>query len=128
MRLVKTLSTLLIATSLTGVVTTSGVEASSNKVMWGKTELKLGQIGKIIVLEDTPLFSMIDNRTLVSSRTLKKGEEFRVYNYSNLFDGLYGVGGKSFIVKDNKIRYETPSKNKLTSLTDKPFVVTLPNK
>ncbi|TQR18248.1 SGNH/GDSL hydrolase family protein [Psychrobacillus soli] len=86
------------------------------KVMWGKTELKLGQIGKVTILQDTYLMKIENDGSLSTIRTLKKGEEYRVYSYKGQQNGLYGLGGSSFVQKSNAIRYETPSKAKLSLL------------
>lgn len=86
------------------------------KVMWGKTELKLGQIGKVTILHDTKLVKLESDGTLTTIRPLEKGEEYRVYSYKSNHSGLYGVGGGSFIKKDTSIKYETPSKSKLALL------------
>lgn len=89
-------------------------EASSSKVMWGKTELKVGQIGKVTILKDTELVAMDKEGRLHTIRTLSKGDEFRVYQYKGQHGGLYGVGDSSFVQKnDVKVKYETPSKSKL---------------
>lgn len=85
--------------------------------MWGKTELKLGQIGKVTILQDTNLVKLASNGSLTIVRTLDKGEEYRVYSYKSNHGGLYGVGGGNFIQKDVKVKYETPSKSKLALLT-----------
>ena len=83
----------------------------------GKTELKLGQIGKVTILSNATLVKM-SNGSLSTTRQLKKGEEFRVYSYKSNHGGLYGVGGGSFIQKNSKIKYETPSKSKLSLLKE----------
>lgn len=92
------------------------VDVPPIKVMWGKTELKLGQIGKVTILSNTNLVKMESNGSLTTVRTLKKGEEYRVYNYKSNHGGLYGVGGGSYVQKSTKIKYETPSKSKLALL------------
>ena len=94
----------------------SSTEAAT-KVMWGKTELKLGQIGKVTILSNTTLVKL-SNGSLSTVRQLKKGEEFRVYSYKSNHGGLYGVGGGSFVQKNSKIKYETPSKSKLSLLKE----------
>ena len=96
----------------------SGDSAYANtKVMWGKTELKLGQIGKVTILQDTPLVKINANGSLSTVRTLKMGDEFRVYSYKSQQGGLYGVGGGSFVqLNKTKVKYETPSKSKLAQL------------
>ena len=89
--------------------------SNATKVMWGKTELKKGQIGKVTILGDTRLVKL-ENGSLSTVRNLKKGEEFRVYTYKSEQGGLYGVGGGSYIQKSTKVKYETPSKSKLAQL------------
>lgn len=98
---------------------------AATKVMWGKTELKLGQIGKVTILADTPLVKMNSNGSLSTVRMLKKGDEYRVYSYKGQHNGLYGVGGSSFVQKNTaKAKYETPSKKKLALVTPKPIITT----
>ena len=93
--------------------------AGSTKIMWGKTELKQGQIGKITVLKHTDLLKYSkDKKSLEKVRQLNPGEEYRVYSYKGDFNGLYGVGGSSFVKKSNAIKYETPSKAKLRALKE----------
>lgn len=105
------LLSLLIATG-----TIANEASAATKVMWGKTELKRGQIGKVTILSDTKLVKIENNRSISVIRTLKKGEEYRVYNYKNEHNGLYGVGGGSFVQKTIEVKYETPSKKKLALL------------
>ena len=108
---------ILIATLAIGVsVSHVGSADAASIVMWGKTELKLGQIGKVTILANTPLVKLNSDGSLITVRTLKPGEEFRVYSYKSNHGGLYGVGGGSFVKKDNKAKYETPSKSKLALL------------
>jgi len=90
--------------------------SAATKIMWGKTELKLGQIGKVTILANTSLVKLESNGSLSTVRTLKKGEEYRVYSYKSNHGGLYGVGGGSFVQKNSKVKYETPSKSKLALL------------
>lgn len=84
--------------------------------MWGKTELKIGQLGKATVLSNAFLWKMDKDNSLIKSRDLKIGEEYRVYSYKGNHGGLYGVGGGEFIQKSTSIKYETPSKSKLSLL------------
>ncbi|QGM32487.1 hypothetical protein GI482_00340 [Bacillus sp. N3536] len=84
--------------------------------MWGKTELKEGQIGKITILKPTELVKLESNGSLTTVRMLKSGEEFRVYSFKSQHGGLYGVGGGNYVKKDDRVKYETPSKNKLAQL------------
>ena len=89
---------------------------ANNKVMWGKTELKIGQIGKLTILEETPLLKLESNGSLSTIRLLKKGEEYRVYNYKAKNNGMYGIGSSSFVQKNNVVKYETPSRAKMEIL------------
>jgi hypothetical protein len=86
------------------------------KVMWGKTELKLGQIGKVTILSNTNLVKLESNGSLTTVRPLKKGDEYRVYSYKSNHGGLYGVGNGSYVQKSTSVKYETPSKRKLALL------------
>lgn len=100
--------------------------SAATKVMWGKTELKLGQIGKVTIKSPSALFKLEKNNKLTKVRNLKAGEEFRVYSYKNLDGYMYGVGGGNFIYNIQSVKYETPSKSKLALLDGKTPVVTLP--
>ena len=85
--------------------------------MWGKTELKKGQIGKITVTKPINLWQRDANDRLSFVRVLKPGEEYRVYRYDHLHGGQYGLGGGMYITKmPTHIKYETPSKAKLAQL------------
>lgn len=100
--------------------------SAATKVMWGKTELKLGQIGKVTIKSPTALFKLEKNNTLTKVRNLKAGEEFRVYSYKNLDGYMYGVGGGNFIYDIQVVKYETPSKSKLALLSGETPVANLP--
>lgn len=97
-------------------ITKQKVHAPAVRVMWGKTELKVGQIGKVTILSNTNLVKMDNNGSLTTVRPLKKGEEYRVYSYKSNHGGLYGVGNGSYVQKSTKVKYETPSKKKLALL------------
>ena len=93
---------------------------ASAKIMWGKTELKQGQIGKVTILSDTRANKILANKTTQPDKTLKKGGEFRVYTYRVIGDKqFYGLGGGLFVQKTSKIKYETPSKQKLEQLKNR---------
>ncbi|MED3554127.1 hypothetical protein [Cytobacillus praedii] len=95
-------------------VKTGGTFPLINKVMWGKTELIKGQLGKITVKQPIVLWKRLNNGELEKERDLKAGEEFRVYRYLEDQGGLYGVGSGMFVQKDTtKVLYETPSKKNL---------------
>ena len=112
----KLFKSIVVLMLVVGMVSFNGKSASAAKVMWGKTELKLGQIGKVTILSDTNLVKMESDGSLSTVRSMKKGEEYRVYSYKNDHGGLYGVGGGSYVQKSTKIKYETPSKSKLALL------------
>jgi len=102
-------------------------EASSTKVMWGKTELKKGQIGKVTILKDTPLIHIGKDPLYDGGavRELKKGEEYRVYSTKTPegYTPMYNVGGEYYVGQNSKlngvfVKYETPSKAKIALLED----------
>lgn len=100
-----------------GTVGSVSASATDAKVMWGKTELKAGQLGKVVISADTPLLKKLPNGEYETVRILKKGEEYRVYTYNNKDDGFYGVGGGLHIgAKASGVKYNTPSKAKLAAL------------
>ena len=90
--------------------------SASAKVMWGKTELKKGQIGKVTIVTNVNA-AKLNGKTLTQDKRLKKGEEFRIYTYRVIGNsGYYGLGGGLFVKKSASIKYETPSKRKLAQL------------
>ncbi|WP_066297258.1 hypothetical protein [Bacillus sp. FJAT-29937] len=99
------------------LLSAGSASAASQKVMWGKTELKQGQIGKVTILGTIELVKINTDGSLSVIRNLNKGEEYRVYSFKNEHGGLYGVGGGSFVQKNpSEVKYETPSKSKLAEL------------
>lgn len=107
----------IIASILTVLLLLLWTSSASAKVMWGKTELKQGQIGKVTILTDAIAVKLADNGYVSPSHILKKSGEFRVYTVRRA-SGIdyYGLGGGLFVEKTNKIKYETPSKRKLALL------------
>lgn len=104
------------------VINKVGGVAISDKIMWGKTELKSGQIGKITILKRINLWqdSPHESGKLQMVRILNPGEEYRVYTYRNDHGGQFGVGDGMYITKmDGFIKYETPSKAMLAKLNTK---------
>lgn len=90
----KLLKLVLVTVFTLGLISFNTVDAEASiKVMWGKTELKEGQIGKITIINSTELVKLESNASLSTVRMLKSGEEFRVYSYKSQHGGLYGVGG-----------------------------------
>lgn len=70
-KLFKVILLIVLALSFS-TITIFGAEASTNKVMWGKTELKLGQIGKVTILSKTELVKLESDGSLSTVRTIKK--------------------------------------------------------
>ncbi|WP_093533968.1 hypothetical protein [Psychrobacillus psychrotolerans] len=110
-------------------------DAASPKVMWGKTELKVGQIGKITTMRnDVTVFKLVNVKTesgtrqeLVALYDLPKGGEYRVYTakHKQGQTPIYGLGGGLYVPQQNYLnpekvhKYETPSKAKLALLMKK---------
>ncbi|WP_059173212.1 MBL fold metallo-hydrolase [Bacillus sp. FJAT-27445] len=82
------------------------------KIWWDGIELKSGQIGRLTILKDTPLFKL-DGDKKIFSRTLKKGEFYRIYAFK---PGMLSVGGGYFVDRDSRVSYQTPSKTKLQAV------------
>ncbi|MGE7977379.1 peptidoglycan recognition protein family protein [Psychrobacillus sp. NPDC093200] len=96
-----------------------GGVSNTDKIMWGKTELKKGQIGKITILKPINLWTEKDGK-LVEVRVLNPEEEYRAYSYREEYDGQYNVGDNHWVTKmDGHIKYETPSKAMIEKLNDK---------
>lgn len=83
--------------------------ASGAPVMWGKTELKAGQIGKVTLYADVATY----NADGSLAKILPEGGEYRVYTSGN---AKYGLGGGLYIHMYAALNYETPSKAKLALL------------
>ncbi|EWG09998.1 hypothetical protein [Cytobacillus firmus] len=81
----------------------------ATKIWWDGVELKEGQIGRLNIEKDTPLFKLDGNKR-ITSRTLKKGEFYRIYAFK---PGMLSVGGGYYVDRDARVTYETPSKAKL---------------
>lgn len=101
-------------------------EAATTKVYWDGILMVPGQVGKIKVIKPINLWKRTD-AGLVFERVLKKGEQYRVYRYDNLYGGQYGLGGGMYITKmAGYVEYKTPSKAKLQELANAQGT-TLPN-
>ena len=99
----------------------SGV-SNTDTIMWGKTELKKGQIGKITILKPINLWKDSPHTSfeLEEVRVLNPREEYRVYGYREDHGGQYNVGGGMWVTKmDGYIKYETPSKAMLERVNSK---------
>lgn len=84
-------------------------------IWWNGAELKVGEIGRLHVLKDTPLYKLEGARQKIS-RTLKAGQSYRIYSFK---PGKLSVGNGYYVDRDNRIIYETPSKTKLAQLACK---------
>lgn len=93
---------------------------TSDEIMWGKTELKPGQIGKVTILKRINLWQDGPNGKLQMVRVLNPGEEYRVYRYREEYEGQYNVGSGMWVTKmEGFIKYETPSKVMLARLNNR---------
>lgn len=82
------------------------------KIYWEGSLLKSGQIGKVLILKDTPLYKLSGN-SLIKEKTLKAGTSYRIYTFKT---NLLGVGGGYYVKRDNNVTYKTPSKAKLQAV------------
>lgn len=86
---------------------------TNNIPMWGKTEFRKGQIGKVTILKPINLWKDVNGK-LVEARVLQPNEEYRVYSYREEHGGQYNLGDGHWVTKmDGYIKYETPSKRLL---------------
>ncbi|MBB3870441.1 MULTISPECIES: hypothetical protein [Anoxybacillaceae] len=84
------------------------------KVYWDGVELKPGQIGRLTILKQTPLYKL-DASKKVFVRNLKPGQKFRIYAFK---PGMLGIGGGYYVDRDSRVKYETPSKAKLAQVKE----------
>jgi N-acetylmuramoyl-L-alanine amidase CwlA len=92
-------------------------EEKNLHVFWDGMELKSSQLGRLTILKPINLWKRDKNDELHFQRILLPGERYRVYGYSDLYDGQYDVGAGYWVTKmDGYIKYETPSKRKLEEL------------
>ncbi|WP_053590327.1 CAP domain-containing protein [Bacillus sp. FJAT-22090] len=84
-------------------------------VYWDGVELKTGQIGRVIIQKPTTIYKN-NNGVFEASRTVKKGEVFRIYANKGSY---YQLGGGLVIKNDASILYQTPSKEKFRLLNCK---------
>lgn len=82
------------------------------KVLWNGMELVNGQIGRVTVLKDTELYKLQGDKK-VYSKTLKAGSVYRIYTFKS---GMLGLGGEYYVDRDDRVKYETPSKTKLNQV------------
>jgi len=112
-----TLFALLLWDNISSIKATESLDCRQSsvvdKVYWDGVELKVGQIGRLTVLHNTSLFKL-DGDKKVFTRTLNKGEIYRIYAFK---PGMLSVGGGYYVDRDSKVKYETPSKAKLEAVT-----------
>lgn len=84
-------------------------------VWWDGAELKSGQIGRLTVLKDTPLYKLSGDKK-IPQKTLKTGGTYRIYAFK---PNMLSVGGGMYVNRDAKIKYETPSAEKKRALACK---------
>ncbi|MED1907147.1 hypothetical protein [Cytobacillus firmus] len=89
----------------------SGIK-KGQKIWWDGVELKPGQIGRLTVARDTYLYKP-EGEFKVTARVLKAGEKYRIYAFK---PGMLSVGDGLYVDRDAKVKYETPSKGKLSNL------------
>lgn len=89
---------------------------SGPAVTWGNMQLVKGQVGKVTILQNTPLYQP-DSKKMTTVRTLKKGSLYPVYSVSK-FDGVtyYDIGGGCYVKASSVVKYETPPKATLQAL------------
>lgn len=85
---------------------------ASAAVWWDGVELKKGQIGRLTVLKQTDLYKW-DGTNKTFARKLNAGETYRIYTF---LPGKLGLGGGYYIDRDTRVKYQTPSKEKLQAL------------
>ena len=85
---------------------------ASAKVIWNGAELKKGQIGLLTIVKQTELYQL-NGDTKKITRKLNPGEVYRIYTF---LPGKLGVGGGYYVDRDDRIKYQTPSKAKLQAL------------
>ena len=106
---------MFLLTSFLPVIHGSEVEAASTPVVyWDGARLVKGQIGRVDILKPINLWKKDSHNKLVFERVLNKGESYRVYQYSSMYGGQYGVGGPYFVTNmKGYVSYKTPSRTKL---------------
>lgn len=88
------------------------VDKAEAVVYWDGVELKPGQIGRLTVLKQTPLYKLEGSKK-VFVRNLMPGQKFRIYAFK---PGMLSMGGGYYVDRDNRVKYETPSKVKLNQV------------
>ncbi|WP_051530000.1 SLAP domain-containing protein [Anoxybacteroides tepidamans] len=91
-------------------------QTAEAKTLWGNLELKKGMIGKIVIVKDAPLYEWKQNK-MNAVRTLKKGQQYRVYS-SKIVQGslFYSLGGGLYVKKAANVQYVPLSPEQFTLL------------
>jgi streptogramin lyase len=79
------------------------------KILWEGMQMVPGEIGKLTIFQDTPLYSFIDGEA-IEGRIVTKGNTYRIYSFKSDY---YGVGAGYYVKSDAKVTYKTPTKQKL---------------
>ncbi|MBY0122136.1 N-acetylmuramoyl-L-alanine amidase [Bacillus sp. S/N-304-OC-R1] len=94
-------------------------EKAQSVLMWGKTEFKKGQIGRVEILKPINLWTEDAAGKLQMVRILQPGDQYRVYGFRPDHGGQYDVGANHWVTKmDGYIKYETPSKTLLAKVAE----------
>ena len=80
--------------------------ATAPVVMLGNLQLVKGQIGKVTILQNTPLYKLGSHQKMTFVQTLKKGSSYRVYSVSK-FGGItyYDVGAGYYVKASSLVKY-----------------------
>lgn len=105
---------LILASMLPAFHETEVKAASDTVVYWDGVQLVKGQVGRVDIVKSINLWKRDSNNKLIFIRVLKPGESYRVYQYSSMYGGQYGVGGPYFVTNvKGYVEYKTPSLAKL---------------
>jgi exopolysaccharide biosynthesis protein len=105
---------LILTTFLPAFHGTEVKAATTSVVYWDGAQLVKGQVGRVDIVQPINLWKRDSSNKLVFVRVLKKGESYRVYQYSSMYGGQYGVGGPYFVTNvKGYVEYKTPSHTKL---------------
>lgn len=85
----------------------------TTKIFWNGIELKAGQIGRLTIVNNTTLVKKQADGSFIKVRTLKAGENYRIYAFLSKPQSMLGVGAGHYVIRDSKVKYETPSTAKL---------------
>jgi exopolysaccharide biosynthesis protein len=105
---------LILTTFLPAFHGTEVKAATTPVVYWDGMKLVKGQVGRVEIVKPINLWKRDSSNKLVIVRVLKKGERYRVYSYSSMYGGQYGVGGSYYVTNiKGYVQYQTPPRSKL---------------